>query len=150
MKKNKALLLLTAIAVVASAFYGSHEYFKPNPDMSVLIPAFRSDAPGLLKEFSTDDSAATRKYLGKVVLTNGTIRDIEKSGTDYYTLVLGNPGDPSSVRCAIDTHHTQDLARLRAGAFAEVKGIFTGYNKDVTGLLGSDAQLNRCVVINKN
>lgn len=148
MKKNRAFILLTAFALVASAFYGGHEYFKPNPDTALLEPLFQSEATGLLKEFSTDDSAASRKYLGKVIVTRGIIRDIEKHGPDYCTLVLGTRGDMSSVRCEIDRHHTPDLSSLHSGTVAEVKGVFTGYNKDATGLLGSDAQLTRCVVLN--
>jgi hypothetical protein len=148
MKKYRVVLLLAAFALVASAFYGGHEYFKPNPDTALLNPAFQNEASGLLKEFSTDDSAATRKYLGKVIMTKGIIREIEKHSPDYYTLVLGEQGVLSSVRCEIDKHHARDLASLQAGSMAEVKGVFTGYNKDATGLLGSDAQLTRCVVIN--
>jgi hypothetical protein len=148
MKKNRTFLLLAAFALVASAFYGGHAYFKPNPDTSLLEPQFKNEASGLLKEFSTNDSAASRKYLGKVMVTRGIIRDIEKHGPDFFTIVLGNRGEMSSVRCEIDKHHVPELASLHSGSLAEVKGIFTGFNKDDTGLLGSDAQLTRCVVVN--
>jgi hypothetical protein len=149
MKKSRMLVLFAAFAVVASAFYGGHEYFKPNPDMVYLNAAFRIETSILLQEFNTNDSAATRKYLGKVIITKGTIRGIEKNGPDYFTVVLGDLNVPSSIRCSIDSHHLNDLASLKAGSYVEIKGVFTGYNRDETGLLGSDAQLNRCVVVNK-
>ena len=149
MKKNKIRLFIVAIAIIASAFIGGHEYFNPNPDMSTLNASFQNKSKTLLMELSTNDSAATKKYLGKVMVIKGTIRAIEKSAQDLFTVVLGDPGTASSVRCAIDSKHALELASLKEGSLAVVKGVFTGYNKDETGLLGSDAQLNRCIVMNK-
>ena len=150
MKKNKIILLLAGVGFVASAFYGGHEYFKPNPDMTQLKPSFQVDAPALIQEFNENDSAATSKYLGKIVVAKGTIKEIEKDGKGFYTIVLGSKGDMSSVRCAIDNHYNNSLTSLQIGSFAEVKGSITGFNKDETGMLGSDVQLNRCVVNNMN
>ena len=149
MKKYRIILLLAAFGLITSAFFGGHEYFKPNPDMSLLKEAFRKEASGLLDEFNRDDSLTTGKYLGKVIVIKGTIREIEISGAGYYTIVIGDHGMMSSVRCSIDEHHALDLSLLKTGDIAEVKGIFTGFNKDNTGLLGSDAQFNRCVVVAK-
>jgi hypothetical protein len=149
MKKNRILALLSVIAIAASAFYGGHEYFKPNTDMSYLKAELEIESSTLLQEFNSNDSAAGRKYLGKVIITKGTIRKIEQNGQDYFTIVLGATNIPSSVRCSLDPHHLNDIANLKPGSFAEIKGLFTGYNKDETGLLGDDAQLNRCVIINK-
>ena len=52
MKKNRMLVLFAAFGVVASAFYGGHEYFKPNPDMAYLKAAFRIETSALLQEFN--------------------------------------------------------------------------------------------------
>jgi hypothetical protein len=37
---------------------------------------------------------------------------------------------------------------LQQGAVITIKGAITGFSKDETGLLGSDVQLNRCVIAN--
>ena len=118
--------------------------------MTELQPAYKLDAPVLIQEFNSNDIAATQKYLGKIIVAKGTIKEIEKDGKGFYTLVLGMKGDLSSVRCAIDKHHNNSVASLQVGSPAEIKGSITGFNKDETGLLGSDVQLNRCVLNNEN
>jgi hypothetical protein len=52
----------------------------------------------------------------------------------------------SAVRCAMDTLFTNELMTLKKDQTITIKGMFTGFQKDDTGLLGSDIILNRCVI----
>jgi len=149
MKKKRTLFIIAVLAIAASAFYGGQAYFRPNTDIIYLKPAFTIQTSSLLQEFKSDDATASRKYLGKVVATEGIILSIEKGEPEYFTVVLGDQNLSSSVRCSIDAKHLSDLSFLKKGSWVGIKGVFTGYNKDETGLLGSDIQLNRCMVFDK-
>lgn len=77
----------------------------------------------------------------------GNVKAIEKDEKGYYTIVLGDSQSLSSVRCSMDTTHNQDAAHLTNGSSATVRGSCNGFNKDESGLLGSDVILNYCVII---
>ena len=105
------------------------------------------EAVQLINEFNQNDSAANARYLGRVVAVSGLVKQVEKDEEGKYTVVLGDTADMSSVRCALDSTHAAGATGLRRGEPVKVKGSFTGFKKDDTGLLGSDVELNRAVVI---
>ena len=49
----------------------------------------------------------------------------------------------------MDTIHAADAANMTTGSSATVRGSCNGFNKDETGLPGSNVILNFCAVINK-
>jgi hypothetical protein len=142
-KKNKWLLLF--FALLGLSFYGVHEYFKGNKDMSVLKEDFHANAEELVNEFAVNETLAEKKFIGKIIVVEGKLKETEKDEKGYYTLVLGNTGTASSVRCLIDTLHTNDIKSMQKGDSVVLKGMLVGYNADATGLLGSDIELNRCM-----
>ncbi|MBS1665889.1 MAG: hypothetical protein JST58_00780 [Bacteroidetes bacterium] len=148
MKKRIIIIACIAVAAIAAGLYGWHEYFRPNVDVAAVKPAYHISTNNLLNEFSKDDSDATKKYLGKIIAVDGKVKKVEKDEKGYYTIVLGTDDNSSSVRCAADTLHMQSIASLKEGSAVSVKGIFTGYNKDETGLLGSDIEVSRSVINN--
>jgi len=149
MKTKITWLMIVAVAVIALSFYGGHEYFRANADIMDLNESFHTDAVGLLNEFVSNDTLATKKYLGRIIVVKGKLNDLEKDEKGYYTLVLGEDGIMSSIRCSMDANHNQEASTLKKGMFISVKGELTGYNADGTGLLGSDVVLNRCAVKNQ-
>lgn len=106
-------------------------------------------AAGLIHEYETGDSVVNKKYNGKVIEVTGYVKNIEKDQEGFYTVVLGDSSSQSSVRCSMDTIHGKDAASLVAGSSATLRGSCNGFNKDETGLLGSDVILNFCAVITK-
>jgi hypothetical protein len=62
--------------------------------------------------------------------------------------VLGEAGSMSSVRCSIDSTHSEEAAKVQKGQSLSVKGICSGFMSDE--MLGSDVQLDRCVIAYKN
>ena len=149
MNRKKTILFSIALVILVGGLFGYREYFRPNADIATMEPAFHLSTTGMIDEFSKNDMVATKKYLGKILAIDGTLTKVEKDEKGYYTLVLGIQGNSSSIRCAVDTLHVAPLATLKEGQTVTVKGIFTGYNKDETGLLGSDIQLNRSALSNE-
>ena len=99
-----------------------------------------------VKEFEINDSSANRKYLGKIIETDGIVKEVSKDEAGYYTVVLGEEGKMSAIRCSMDTVHKQDASRLKVGSSVVIRGSCTGFNKDEMGL-GSDVILNFCVIV---
>jgi hypothetical protein len=149
MNRKKTILFSITLLIFVGGLLGYREYFRPNADIATMKPAFQVNSNGMIDEFSKNDIMATKKYLGKIVSIDGTVTKVEKDEKGYYTIVLGMQGNSSSIRCAVDTLHVAPMASLKEGQAVTVKGIFTGYNKDETGLLGSDIQLNRSALSNE-
>lgn len=150
LQKKRFILAILLIVVAAGAWYAYKEYSRTNADLAGVKADYTLGAPQLVKEFEINDSSANIKYLGKIIETNGMVMEISKDGLGFYTVVIGDTSSLSSVRCSIDSVHSEDAALLTKGSSAIIKGACTGFNKDEMGL-GADVILNRCAIIkNKN
>ena len=147
--KNKKIIWLIVLVVAGGAWYGYKEYTRKNKDLTRVKADIKISATGLIREYEANDSASNKKFLGKIIEVDGTVKDVKKDEAGYYTLVLGDTTSMSSVRCSLDTTHQQDAASLLVGSSTLVRGACTGFNKDEMGL-GSDVILNRTVIIKKN
>ena len=147
--RNKKLVWALIIFNVGfGAWLGISEYNRTNKDVSNVKADIKITAKELIHQYEANDSSADKKYSGKIIEVSGNIKDIKKDEAGYYTVVLGDTANMSSVRCSMDTVHRQDAAMLMPGSSATVRGYCTGFNKDDMGL-GSDVILNRCVIVIK-
>ena len=147
MTTKKILFLAVLVAGAGAAIFGWREYNRKNEDLAGAKEKYTVEATQLISEFNQNDSAANARYLGQVVAVTGMVKGLEKDDEGKYTLVLGDTTDMSSVRCALDSTHAADATGLQRGQAVKIRGAFTGFKKDDTGLLGSDVELNRAVVI---
>lgn len=146
MQRSKIGMLILVVLIIVSAIFGWNEYTRKNEPVRNLKPAFEVSAPQIIKEFEANDSLPARKYLGKLIAVNGILNTIDKDSQGYFTVVLGNPASMSSIRCAMDSLFASEVLSLKKDQTITIKGMFTGFQKDETGLLGSDIMLNRCVI----
>lgn len=144
MKKKIIWIAIIAIILGGGALYAYAEYNRKVKDLSGVRAHVKLNAAALITAFETNEADANTRYLDKVIAVNGKVKTIEKDEKGFYSVVLGDTGSMSSVRCSMDSLHQQAAANLTAGVFVTVKGSCTGFNAD--DLLGSDVILNRCVV----
>jgi hypothetical protein len=151
MKKKKIIryivLPLLVIGAVA-AIYIYKEYNRKHKDTAKLKADYSLQATDLLTEFTGNEKSSGEKYMDKILLVEGLVKDIIKDEKGFYTIALGDTGSLSSVRCSIDSTHTNEVVNLQKGTRLAVKGICTGYTADE--LLGADVVLVRSVVDSKN
>src|SRR5687768_2360240 len=146
MSPKKTILILIILAVAITGWFAWKEYSRTNRDLKKVTPDFVLTATQLISEFEASDSIAGDKYSGKIIELSGNVKTVEKDEKGFYTVVLGDSSQLSSVRCSLDTTHNPDAAGLRPGSSAIMRGACAGFNKDELGL-GSDVLLNRCAVI---
>src|ERR1700730_7011012 len=149
MNWRRIIIIVVVLAGAAAGIYGWKEYHRKNADLAGLKPAYVIKASDLIKEYSEDESSANKKFLGKIVSVEGLVKKINHDADGYYTVILGDTADLSSVWCAIDTTHSADAANLKPISSVRIKGFVTGFNKDELGL-GADVRLNQSVVEKHN
>jgi uncharacterized protein (DUF1330 family) len=147
MSRKRIIWTTVLLAIAAGAIFCYKEYTRTNQDMANARADLNLTAAELIRDYQSNDSNANKKYNGKVIEVKGSVKRIEKDEKGYFTVVLGD-SSISSVRCSMDTIHQNDAASLTEGSSAIIRGACTGFNKDETGLVGSDVILNRCAIIN--
>lgn len=144
MKKKRIILSVLLVALLGGAWFGYGEYSRKVKNLRNVDAQFQLQPAELIAAFEKDETAANAKFLDKIIAVNGPVKSIEKNDRGHYTLVLGDAGSMSSVRCSMDSLYVKELAGVTEGTLITVKGACTGFNQDE--LLGSDVILNRCVL----
>lgn len=145
MTKKKIIIAGIAIVVVIAAAYTYYQYNRTVQGLNDVQADYSVNATELISEYVSNETVAYQKYQNKILAVKGTIKNVEDAGSGGI-VILGDTTDMSSVRCVLDSNTNAKGAALQRGAVITIKGAITGFNKDETGLLGSDVQLNRCVI----
>jgi len=148
MNAKKKIFIAIAVIIIAALLYGYKEYNRKNKDLVNATADIQMNAVELTAAFEKNEKEANGKFLDKIIAVNGKVKEINKDEKGYYTVVLGEDNNMSSVRCSMDPAHQQKAASLEKNNVVAVKGMCTGFNADE--LLGSDVIFNRCVIQNKN
>lgn len=147
MNKRKSFLRIVLILLfitAVSAFYIYREYNRTHKDTLDRKADYSVAASDLLKEFESDESETSKKYYDRVIIVDGFVKELTKDDRGVYSVVLGDTGSMSAVRCSMDSTHNEAAEGIKKGNHIEMKGICSGFNSDA--LLGSDVVLVRCVV----
>lgn len=131
------------VVIMIAAVYAWYQYNRTVQGLSDVRADYSVNATALINEFVSNEDSANKKYLNKILSVKGMIKHVESR---EGTIVLGDTADMSGVRCVLDSSVHSNANSLQRGAIITVKGAITGFNKDETGLLGSDVQLNRCII----
>lgn len=148
--KRKYFWGILVLLLLIAGIYIYKEYNRTTADVKNLDSKYSTDAVSLIKEFEQNETEAQKKYSGLnlVLSVNGVLKGIETENNNF-TLLLGDTAAMSSVRCRMDSTYGNEIKNLNKGRMVTIKGYFNGYKADDTGLLGSDVELNRCVVADK-
>jgi len=146
MQKKQLIVISILLVLAAVAIYAYREYSRTNKNLAEVEADLTVDATALVNEFLANDTAAYNKYRNKILAVQGMVKAVDQVEGDC-TIVLGDTTElASSVRCLVDSAHVKSAVVLKRGERITVKGAITGFKKDDTGLLGSDVELNRCVM----
>jgi hypothetical protein len=125
-------------AAIAVGIYAYKEYNRKPANLQTLKADVSILATQLVNDFTTNEEAANAKYLGKVLLVNGRLIEVQNQNDTLLTLFIGDTTQTSKVSCLMDKVHINNSKKYKQGDSVSIKGICTGYLMDV--------ELNRCVV----
>jgi RecG-like helicase len=139
-KRWKKILTIIAVLVLAVGGYGYYLYNKKPADVRKQSSKFEVTATALVTEFSTDENAANRKYLDRVISVKGRVSEVSTDTTGKATVFL-ETGDPmSAVTCSFYDEEAASAKALNKGTEVTIKGKCTGKLADVV--------LNKCSIQN--
>jgi hypothetical protein len=133
-----ALFVVTfvALSAVLAALYF---YNLKHTDMAKAKPDFVLTASLLQKAFETDENAASKKYINKILEVSGKIASVKPAENNVLSISLVTESDLSSVICTFSS--VSDPKKFSEGAEITVRGECSGFLMDVL--------LNNCAVIIK-
>lgn len=129
MKLKKVIIGLLVLAIVG-AFVAYRMYNKPHIDVADASADITISANTILNEFSSDENAANKKYLEKIVAVKGEISEV-KIEKENGIITLKTNDDFGSVICHLSDESTKKVVKLKEGETITIKGICTGYLMDV-------------------
>lgn len=145
MKRKRTIWIGVLLLLGAVAIYAWREYHRTNIKLDEIAADLSIPANDLIKQYLANDSMADLKFRNKILVITGIVKEVDSSGGDC-TLILGDTADMSSIRCLLDSSYIAAGYRFTRGQQITLKGAITGFKKDETGMLGSDVELNRCVL----
>lgn len=131
--KIKYVVYTVLILIVVGVGIGLKMYFKPHADVSKLAPAYTVKAADLINEFTSDEAAATAKYMQKPIEIEGKLVAKSKLPNGNDLLVLED--EMQGVSCELDSvwsaKNQSIVNSLSTGSPVTVKGICKGYLMEV-------------------
>lgn len=133
-----ALFFVTLIAI-GSILAALILFNKKHPDTSKVKPDYVLTAMDLQKDFENSETAASSKYINKILEVTGTIVSVTPADTTNTNISLKTGNDMSSVICTF--HKLADTSKLIPGEELTLRGECSGFLMDVL--------LNNCSIIIK-
>ena len=123
-----------ALSAILAALY---MYNLKHTDMAKAKPDFVISASHLQKAFEDDETAASTRYINKILEVTGTIASVKPAANNVLSISLVTGSDLSSVICTFPA--ITDPSKFRTGNEITLRGECSGYLMDVL--------LNNCAVI---
>ena len=92
----------------------------------------------IYNEFSNDEPAANKKYIGKIIEVNGNVHAIEKDNANVSVMLSTSEG-MGFVVCRLDSTEALNFIGSE-GQSLKIKGECVGY-------MMPDVNISRCVVV---
>jgi hypothetical protein len=141
MKTSVKILLFVvfflAVAGIGAALYLFNKFNKQADDLLKVKPDFTITAVALQKEFEENETAASAKYVNRIIEVSGTVESVKPGENNVLNVSLKTGSDLSSVICTFP--RAADASKLNSGTQLTLRGECSGYLMDVL--------LNNCSVI---
>ncbi|MCB0630885.1 MAG: hypothetical protein R2824_21150 [Saprospiraceae bacterium] len=136
MKKILLYLLPVLLIGLTAAYF---MYNKPHQNMEKAAADLTISSKELFAAFESDETGANEKYLEKIVVVKGQIKDVSTNEEGHISLTLESESDMFGVICQLDELTEHPRTDFTVGETVSMKGICTGMLMDVV--------LVRCVEV---
>jgi len=123
----KQIIIAVLLVALGAGFYGYKQFDKKVDKIASLTADAKIDAKDLFVAFESDETAANKKYLDKVIEVSGRVIkvDVENEKTSIY---LETDDMLGTILCQLEATET---STLKKGDQARIKGVCSGYLTDV-------------------
>lgn len=122
-KLFKVLFLLLLFMLIV----GGIIYFMPQYSTSSIEPDFKVQLTEISTSFENDEASASSKYIGKVVATQGTIREISHDQESAPVILLSRgKNSPALLLVTLEMSEKDKVSNLKVGDKVKIKGQCTG------------------------
>jgi hypothetical protein len=133
----KIALFFVVFIAIGSILAALILFNKKHPDTAKVKPDFVLTATVLQKDFENNETAASSKYINKILEVTGTIVLVTPGDSTNTNISLKTGNDISNVICTC--HNLADPSKLNPGDNITLRGECSGFLMDVL--------LNNCAVI---
>jgi len=128
----KKILIGLVLAAVIGGSIGYYMYNKPVDKMAQMTADENVSAEQLFTDYETDEMAANKKYLDKVLVVKGQVVKTKKD--ESKATILLDTGDMlANIMCQMENI---DIDLPTEGSTVSIKGLCTGYLTDVVLIKG--------------
>lgn len=139
MKKKKVYVFMAILIIIAGiGIYSYKLYNKPHRDVQKTKPAYELQAIIIFNEFKTFEEKAAEKYVGEVIIVEGSIMAI-LSNDSTANILLKTHDDIFGVNCALLPDKLHQTKKIKKGQIVKIKGECQGIIDDVI--------FNKCAII---
>jgi hypothetical protein len=135
----KIALFFVVFIAIGSILAALILFNKKHPDTAKVKPDFVLTATVLQKDFENNETAASSKYINKILEVTGTIVSVTAADSTNTNISLKTGNEMSSVICTF--HKLADTSRFIPGNEISLRGECSGFLMDVL--------LNNCSIIIK-
>ena len=121
---KRVISIIVVIILLGFVYVYFFMYNKSHPNYSKMDAEYSLSAKILYNNFTTNNDS--KKYLGKIVMIDGIVSDVEKNDSTsiiIFNFEEGMFGD-QGVRCSM----TNFDIHIRFGDSINIKGLCVGYN----------------------
>jgi hypothetical protein len=133
----KIVLFIVLFIAVSAILAALIMYNKKHMDTAKAKPDFVVTATSLQKEFEDNETAASARYINKILEVSGTIASIIQADSSNLNVSLKTGNDMSSVICTF--HCRTDNPKFKPGDEIALRGECSGFLMDVL--------LNNCAAV---
>jgi hypothetical protein len=133
----KIALFVVFFFAVAAILVALIMFNKKHTDTAKAKPDFVITATVLQKEFEDNETAASSRYINKILEVSGTIASVAQADSSNLNISLKTGNDMSSVICTF--HSRTDNPRFNPGDEITLRGECSGFLMDVL--------LNNCAAV---
>jgi tRNA_anti-like len=126
----KNIAIVIALIALVGGVVGYKMYNKPHENIADATEEHSLSAAELFAAYQADEMAANAKYLDKIIVVQGTVRETkEEDGT--VNVMLETDDMMFGVRCQLDNLATHKRKDFKAGEKVSLKGKCSGSLMDV-------------------
>ncbi|HMQ77373.1 MAG TPA: hypothetical protein PKE21_14580 [Flavobacteriales bacterium] len=152
----RRILFVILVAALVGGAYAFYLFNMPQRDVQATATDARIEAGALAQEFLSDANTANAKYLdaegdSKVLEVSGTVSSIETDLSGQSVVTLSSEASPAGVRCSFTAATNAQVAELRTGDAATIKGVIrAGASYDPDLELYEHVVLEKCALVPSN